>query len=234
MAEQSLTHSRMPHRSSGLSSPRLRQLTQRQTETAAEPEERCELCGTPLPASHRHLLDLASRQLLCACRACSTLFDHRAAGGSHYRLVPDRRLRLDGFALSDQVWDELRIPVEMAFFFRNSSEGRVAAFYPGPMGATESHLPLSAWSEIEAANPMLSTMQPDVEALLVNRVKGARGHWLVPIDDCYRLVAVIRTRWRGFGGGKDVWLHIDQFFETLDRRARASNGTNAALAAERR
>jgi hypothetical protein len=224
----------MPRRSSGLSSPRLRRLAQRQTEAAAELEERCELCGTPLPESHRHLLDLASRQLLCACRACSTLFDHRAAGGSHYRLVPDRRLRLDGFALSEQVWDELRIPVDMAFFFRNSAEDRVVAFYPGPMGATESHLSLSAWSEIETANPVLSTMQPDVEALLVNRVKGARRHWLVPIDDCYRLVAVIRLRWRGFTGGKDVWLQIDRFFETLDGRARATGGTNAAQAAERR
>jgi hypothetical protein len=207
---------------------------QRQTEAAMAAEEHCELCGTPLAASHRHLLDLSSRQLLCACRACSILFDHRAAGGSHYRLVPDRRLRLDGFALSDQVWDELRIPVEMAFFFRNSTEDRVMAFYPGPMGATESHLSLSAWSEIEAANPVLSTMHSDVEALLVNRVKGARQHWLVPIDECYRLVAVIRTRWRGFTGGKDVWLQIDRFFETLDERARATGETNAAQAAERR
>ena len=224
----------MQRRSTGLSSPRLRQLAQRQSESAAEGEERCELCGTALAASHRHLLDLSSRQLLCACRACSTLFDHRAAGGSHYRLVPDRRLRLDGFALSDQAWDELRIPVEMAFFFRNSAEDRVVAFYPGPMGATESHLSLSAWNEIEAANPVLATMESDVEALLVNRVKGARRHWLVPVEDCYSLVAVIRTRWRGFTGGKDVWQEIDRFFETLDGRARATGGTNAARAAERR
>jgi hypothetical protein len=102
------------------------------------------------------------------------------------------------------------------------------------MGATESHLSLTAWSEIETANPVLSTMQPDVEALLVNRVKEARRHWLVPIEDCYRLVAVIRTRWRGFTGGKDVWLQIDRFFETLDGRARTTDGTNVAQAAERR
>ena len=64
-------------------------------------------------------------------------------------------------------------------------------------------------------------MQPDIEALLVNRPRDAeRQGWLVPIDDCYRLVAVIRTRWRGFTGGKEVWLEIEGFFEELDRRAR--------------
>ncbi len=224
----------MGERSATLSSPRLRRLAQRQAEAPEDIEERCELCGTPLAASHRHLLDLSSRQLLCACRACSTLFDRRAAGGGHYRLVPDRRLRLDGFELRDEVWDELRIPVDMAFFFHSSAAERVVAFYPGPMGATESHLSLSAWNRIEGANPVLGTMERDVEALLVNRVNGARRQWLVPIEDCYRLVAVIRTRWRGFTGGKEVWREIDEFFETLDGRARALQAGKRGLAAERR
>jgi hypothetical protein len=64
-------------------------------------------------------------------------------------------------------------------------------------------------------------MGADVEALLVNRARGARRQWLVPIDDCYRLVAVIRTRWRGFTGGKEVWLELERFFDDLDRRARS-------------
>jgi hypothetical protein len=93
------------------------------------------------------------------------------------------------------------------------------AFYPSPMGATESHLELSAWTELEAANPVLATLEPDVEALLVNRARGARRQWLVPIDDCYRLVAVIRTRWRGFTGGREVWQELERFFEDLDRVA---------------
>jgi hypothetical protein len=225
----------MGERSTTLSSPRLRRLAQRRPEAAGEaPEERCELCGTTLEPAHRHLFDLQSRQLLCACRACSMLFDRRAAGGGHYRLVPDRRLRLDGFELSDEVWDELRIPVDMAFFFHSSAAERVMAFYPGAMGPTESHLSLTAWSQIEAANPVLRTMEPDVEALLVNRVKGARRQWLVPIEDCYRLVAVIRTRWRGITGGKEVWREIDEFFDALDARARVLNASERGLAAERR
>jgi hypothetical protein len=65
-------------------------------------------------------------------------------------------------------------------------------------------------------------MQPDVEALLVNRARGARSHWLVPIEDPYRLVALIRTRWRGFTGGKEVWIEIDRFFGELDARSRSA------------
>jgi hypothetical protein len=185
----------------------------------AEPDELCELCGAPIPAEHRHVLDLDTRQVLCSCRPCSLLMERPAAGGGHWRLIPQRRLRLTEFELEDLTWDRLQIPVDMAFFFDNSAAGRVMAFYPSPMGATESHLELSAWAELESANPVLATLEPDVEALLVNRARGARRQWLVPIDDCYRLVAVIRTRWRGFTGGREVWQELERFFEDLDRVA---------------
>jgi hypothetical protein len=162
------------------------------------------------------VLDLDTRQVLCACRPCSLLMDRPAAGGGHWRLIPERRVRLTGFELDDVTWERLQIPVEMAFFFQSSAAGRVMAFYPSPMGATESRLGLDAWAGLETANPVLGTLEPDVEALLVNRARGARRQWLVPIDDCYRLVAVIRTRWRGFTGGREVWQEIDRFFEELD------------------
>ncbi|MBV9816955.1 MAG: hypothetical protein JOZ07_01235 [Solirubrobacterales bacterium] len=203
-----------------ISSPRLRQLAQRSAQASAAEQEHCELCGAPVPAGHRHLIDLRSRELLCACRPCSLLFDRAAAGGGHFRLVPDRRLRLEDFALEDQTWEQLRIPVDMAYFFYNSSADRVVAFYPSPMGATESRLELETWREVERANPVLAGLAPDVEALLVNRARGARRHWLVPVEDCYRLVALIRTRWRGFTGGREVWTEIDRFFDSLDRQAR--------------
>jgi hypothetical protein len=183
-----------------------------------EPDERCELCGAPIPAEHRHLVDLESRELLCACRACSTLFDRAAAGGGHFRLVPDRRLRLDDFALDDALWDRLRIPVDMAFFFHSSTAGRTLAYYPSPMGATESLLELEAWAAVRDANPILADLEPDVEALLVNRARGAREHWIVPLDECYALVAVIRTNWKGLTGGREVWEAVDRFFERLEGR----------------
>jgi hypothetical protein len=203
-----------------LASPRLGRLARSAPSGSAEQAERCELCSETIEPEHRHLLDLKTRQLLCACRACALLFDAPDGPNLRYRVVPQRRLRLEHFELPADVWERLALPVEMAFFFHDSSASRVMAFYPSPMGATESRLELDAWSEIEASNPILAGMQPDVEALLVNRARGCVGQWLVPIEDCYRLVAVIRTTWRGFTGGKEVWLEIDGFFEALDARAR--------------
>jgi hypothetical protein len=187
--------------------------------------ERCELCGAPIAPEHRHLLDVAKRELMCACRPCSLLFASDAASAGHYRLVGDRRLRVDDLELDDVAWEELRLPVEMAFFFHNSTTGRVQAFYPSPMGPTESLLGLEAWTALEDANPVLRTLAPDVEALLVNRVRGARRYWIVPISECYALVGLIRTRWRGFTGGAEVWKEIAGFFEELDRRAKPVSRT---------
>jgi hypothetical protein len=191
-----------------------------------EPEtgERCELCNAPVADRHRHLLELASRRLVCACRPCALLFDRDGSGAGRYKLIPERRLRLDGFVLGDDVWDGLRIPVDMAFFFRSSAVGRVVAFYPGPMGPAESQLELDSWREVEAANPVLAGMEEDVEALLVNRVGGAPRSWLVPVDDCYGLVGLIRTQWRGLSGGREVWDGIESFFDELDGRARSAAG----------
>jgi hypothetical protein len=217
-----------------LASPRLGRLARRDARTQpSESLEQCELCGEQIQPEHRHLLDLETRQLLCACRACSILFDRPESPSVRYRLVPSRRLRLEEFDLDEQAWERLRLPVEMAFFFRSSAAGRVTAFYPSPMGATESRLEMEAWSEIEAANPTLAGMASDVEALLVDRSRGSRRQWLVPIEDCYRLVAVIRTSWRGFGGGKEVWVEIERFFEQLEGRARPHRQPSNANATTR-
>jgi Family of unknown function (DUF5947) len=178
---------------------RLAQLARR-----SEPElERCDLCGAPIAADHRHLMEPASRELLCACRACALLFDR----GGRFKLVPTGRRRLDDLELD---WEALRLPVDVAFFLHSSAEGRDMAFYPGPMGATESQLPLEI--------PLLRTIEPDVETLLVDRHLGAREHWIVPIDDSFRLVGLIRTHWRGLTGGREVWAEVAQFFEGLERR----------------
>ena len=204
---------------------RLRELARDAAEERTAGAEHCDLCGQPVPERHRHLLDVETREVSCTCRPCSILFDHRAAGGGHFRLIPEGARRLDGFALDDASWEELRVPVDIAFFFRSSREGRVMAYYPSPMGPTESLLRLEAWSALEEANPVLRGMETDVEALLVNRARGARRHLLVPIDECYRLVGLVRTRWRGFTGGREVWEAIEGFFDDLERRARPTEGS---------
>jgi hypothetical protein len=199
----------------------LQRLALRAAQAAAAAQERCELCSEPIPSEHRHLLEVATRHIRCVCRACAILFDRGAASLGKHRLIPDRRLALEDFQLGDAQWERLRIPVGMAFFFDSSPARRVVAFYPSPMGPTESLLPLDTWRELEASNPVLASMQPDVEALLVNRARGARQCFLVPIDDCYRLVGVIRLHWKGLSGGAEVWREIGRFFAALQARAKA-------------
>jgi Family of unknown function (DUF5947) len=203
----------------------LRRFAQEESEKAAKAaaeaaQEHCELCSEPIPPEHRHLLEVSTREIMCACQACSILFDSEAASEGKYRLIPDRRLFLGDFEMSDVHWESLRIPVDMAFFFYSTPAERVVAFYPSPMGPTESLLKLSAWEELEESNPVLRQMERDVEALLVNRVRGAREHFLVPMDECYSLVGLIRMRWRGLSGGREVWEEIGRFFEELRERSK--------------
>lgn len=206
---------------------RFAQQAQQTVEQAGEPaEERCELCSQPIAPRHRHLLEVASRELLCVCLPCSILFDRRQASLGQYRLIPQRRLYLEDFRLADHLWASLRIPVDVAYFVENSSEGHVVAYYPSPLGPTESALRLSAWQQIVDDNPQLEDMAPDVEALLVDRTRGARDHYLAPITDCYRLAAILRTHWRGINGGDEVWDKIEEFFRHEFQQNKAPNSTN--------
>ncbi len=198
------------------------QTVARRRERPQPVEEQCELCAEPIAPEHRHLLDLNDRRLLCACRACSILFDRSGAGGGHYRLIPERAVLLEEFDLDDVTWQRLEIPVDMAFFFHSTAAGRAVAFYPSPLGATESLLELDAWDDLVTANPVLAELEPDVEALFVNRARAKREYWILPVDRCYEVVGLVRTHWRGFSGGDDVWAKLEEFFE--ERRRRDAQG----------
>jgi Family of unknown function (DUF5947) len=175
--------------------------------------ERCGLCGAALAPGHPHLFAVETRRLVCACDPCSILFERR--GALEYRRVGRDVRTLPDFRMSDAEWESLLIPIGLAFFVYSTAASRVVALYPGPAGLTESMLSLEAWSGIAERNPAAGRMQPDVEALLVNRVGGAREHYLVPIDRCYELTGLIRMHWRGLSGGEDVWREIGSFFQKL-------------------
>ena len=121
------------------------------------------------------------------------------------------------------------IPINMAFLFRSSIENRIVALYPSPAGAVESLLPLDAWAEIAENNPALHDLRPDIEALLVNRVGHAHGtreaeYYIAPIDECYKLVGLIRANWKGLSGGAEVWTEVGQFFQRLRSKSTVVRG----------
>jgi len=195
----------------------LRQFARKRT-----PAERCEMCSRELAPEHEHLVEPASRKLICACEACAILFDGQS--GTKYKRVPRRVQLLADFQLTDAQWNGLMVPIDMAFFFKSTPHGKVIALYPSPAGPTESLLSLETWDDIEQHNPILKTMEADVTALLVNRVGHNRGsvaaeYYLVRVDECYKLVGLIRTHWRGLSGGTEVWREIGAFFNALKRRA---------------
>ena len=189
--------------------------------------EQCELCSAGLAQEHPHLVELTSRQILCACDACAMLFDGMER--TKYKRVSRRAQYLLDFEMTDGQWESLLIPINMAFFFGSSIEGRVIALYPSPAGAVESLLPLEAWNEIAASNRALSHLLPDVEALLVNRVGHAHGltraeYYIAPIDECYKLVGLIRSNWKGLSGGSEVWTELGRFFSELRSKADVISG----------
>jgi len=179
--------------------------------------EQCELCSAELGPVHPHLLETEHRQVLCSCEPCAILFSSNEA--AHYRRIPRETRRLNDFSISDGQWESLMIPINLAFFYREQASGKTVAMYPSPAGATESLLTLEAWQEIAAQNAAVQQMQPDVEALLVNRMGSSREYFVAPIDECFRLVGMIRLHWKGLSGGAEVWKHIQSFFDELRSRS---------------
>ncbi|AEW99438.1 DUF5947 family protein [Streptantibioticus cattleyicolor] len=180
------------------------------TAGAAAPEGAgCDLCGEPAPVGHRHLLDTERAEVMCACRACALLFAGPGTGAGHYRLIPRRRVRLPPVPTAP-----LGVPVGLAFFVPRA-DGSVTAHYPSPAGATRWEVDATTWRRTTAGHPGLAGLASDVEALLVNTARGQCHHWIVPVDDCFRVVAVVRAEWEGLSGGTRVWQRVEQFFAEL-------------------
>lgn len=194
---------------------------------AEERGERCEMCAEPIGEWHGHVVDLEGRGLMCTCRPCAMLFTAEGAGGGRYKAVPERYRYAANVPVAEETWDAIGIPVGMAFFFTNSTLGRTVAFYPSPAGATESLLPLDAWTDLISAIPEFGDLRADVEALLVHKhPEEGFEYFAVPIDACYQLVGLVRTYWRGFGGGEEAWTEIHKFFATLRERSEQVTATD--------
>jgi hypothetical protein len=171
--------------------------------------DHCELCSIDIAEAHSHLWDAQHATLVCVCPACRLLFP-AASGTGTFLPIPERRTRLPGIEPAT-----LGIPVGLAYFTL-AADGAVTAHYPSPAGATGWEVDPAAWTAAGLAEPALRTLHPVVEALLVTSVRGsAQQAWIVPVTDCHRLVALIRTHWTGFLGGSRVWDEVRDFFDRL-------------------
>ena len=192
---------------------------------AAAPGETCEMCAAAILPEHGHVADLEQSSLQCVCRPCYLLFTHSQAGGGRYKGVPDRYLYDPSRPMSAAEWDELEIPVGLAFFLDSTQAGEVTGFYPSPAGVTECRLDLSAWARIAEAHPLLAAIEPDVEAALITRTDKTNviEHFIVPIDACYELAGRMRMLWKGFDGGTEALQSIAEFLDDVRSHARDFN-----------
>jgi Family of unknown function (DUF5947) len=179
--------------------------------------ERCDLCGRTIGEDHRHLLELHERRIECACEPCWAM----RSGEDRYRPVGTRVMWLDDLDLSDERWAAFGIPIGLAFFMRSTISDGVVSMYPSPAGATESQLDLTAWDALVEDNPVLRGLESDTEGLIVDRKADPHRHAIAPIDECYKLVGLVKASWEGISGGAALEGALDSFFDELRARAQA-------------
>jgi hypothetical protein len=92
--------------------------------------------------THRHVVDLSSRAVRCACQSCAILFP-RLAGG-RFRSIPDRVLTIDR-TVDAAVWSALGVPVYLSYLWFDSTLDRWVAHVPSPAGVVEVELKDGAW-----------------------------------------------------------------------------------------
>ncbi len=187
----------------------------RQASTAAATDERCDLCDKPIDHDHRHLLHLVDRRILCTCESCLAL----RGGDPELRPTGTRTAWLDDFDLPDEIWASFGIPIGLAFFIDSSATGSVGALYPSPAGATEAEIEAEGWNRLRTLNPVLMGLEADAEALIVNRMADPAQYAIAPIDECYRLVGLVKVNWEGISGGTGLERAIAGFFAELEEAA---------------
>ena len=180
-----------------------------------EEQEKCEVCGSSIAVDHRHLLELGERRILCSCEPCIAM----RSGLENYCPVGTRFVWLENVEFPNELWAAFQLPIGLAFFFRSTGVNAVVALYPSPAGATESELHLESWEKLVGLNPILENLESDSEALVVNRMGEAHQHAIVPIDECYRLVGLIKSTWEGISGGSAIEKSVPKFFEYVRHKA---------------
>lgn len=155
--------------------------------------EECELCAESIAVEHEHLLEPDARRVFCACPSCAALFSQeQERQGARYLRLQRRAARLVGLSIDDASWADLSVPVGLAYFTMRSRTGEVVATFPGRSGLIQSFVPLKAWSALERRFPVLKSVLPDVEALLVRRTSRHQDYFQASVDHCFELAELLR------------------------------------------
>jgi Fe-S cluster biogenesis protein NfuA/nitrite reductase/ring-hydroxylating ferredoxin subunit len=182
---------------------------------AAEEEEdhdgHCELCPVGLSDHHRHLLNLVERRIVCVCETCWSVH----SGDPEFRATGGRTVFLDDFELDAETWSSFQIPIGLAMILRSGLDGEIVTLYPSPAGVTEAEVDALAWMRMSADNSVLNDLAPDAEALIINRLADPPQYVIAPLDECYRLVGLIKSRWSGISGGPELVQTVAEFFAGL-------------------
>lgn len=180
----------------------------------------CDLCRCELANPHRHVMDVTTRSILCACNLCAWTFSNDANG--RFRPIPQFVTRVDSGILDD-LWNRLDIPIGMAFFtvehLPQQESMILRAVYPSPGGPIVSSVDPLVWQSLFESHHRPLKMQPDVESLLVRQTEKNDDCFIAPIDRCYELVGIVRRHWDGWSGGTAVHEAIDRFFLDIDASA---------------
>jgi Fe-S cluster biogenesis protein NfuA len=171
----------------------------------------CELCPVGLGDNHRHLLHLTERRIICVCETCWSVH----SGDPEYRPTGGRTVWLEDFVLDDEAWSGFQIPIGLAFMLHSSLTDDMVTLYPSPAGVTEAELDTLAWARMTSDNPILHDLVPDAEALIISRLGGRPQYAIAPLDECYRLVGMIKERWSGISGGPELTATVAEFFDGL-------------------
>lgn len=190
--------------------------------------ERCDFCASEIKGEHRHLIEPGSKSVACACNICvltsSSLRKITSQGAFHYKIIPELYSVVSDFVMPEEVWASLSIPVDMAFFVYSSTKEDLEVFFPSPLGPIQSELSQHSKSLLKTMNPIIKVLSHednrDALALLVNRTETSSEYFLIPIDQCYKLIGLMRKNWRGFGGGKEMHVMIAQFFQELRSKSK--------------
>ena len=202
-----------PDRNGAKAITALRRLQMREMPDGPQPiEADCDLCGTSMPEDHRHLLELEERRIVCVCESCWALRSGEAqycppARGSSCSTTSTCPTSCGRGCASRSAWP--------SSFARTTASWRSTRAPPArPSPSSE----LEAWDELVGRNGVVGDIERDSEALVVDKLNDGIQAAIVPTDEAYRMVGLVKANWQGISGGQGVPAAVAGFFDELRAR----------------